>query len=134
MYVVPTGQSEFHEGGEVFRYGRDTDTGESVVIWYHSGLRNNDQPTWGMQQAVEWKLSISVDTIMVVDNEQGMFAIDRDAFTRETTLVDGEQQYLAQADDECVTHIGDPTDFLNGKLWIESGNEVDENYHQEAGH
>jgi hypothetical protein len=134
MHVVPTGQSEYHDGSEVFRYGRDTDTGETVAVWYHSGLRGNDQPTWSMQEDVEWKLSISVDTIIVVDDEQGMFTIDRASFIGGTTHIDGEQQYLAQAGDDFVTQIGDPTAYLYGNLWIESGNEVDENYHQEAGH
>ena len=137
MHIVPTGQSEFHNGHEVGRYGRDTDTGDTVFIWYHSGLRGNDQPTWAMETDVEWKISISVDTIFVVDDEQGLFAIDRNGLTYDENklTINSTEQYLVQADDVFVKDIPlDPSDVLTGCLWIESGNEVDENYHQEKGH
>jgi len=136
MHITPTGQSLYHEGNQVGRYGLDMDTNETVFIWYHSGLRGNDEPTWSMETDVEWKISVSVDTIFVVDDEAGLFAIDRKALSYDENIIeiDGRTQYLAQASSHFVKSLPqDPTEVLSGNLWIESGNEVDEGYHKEAG-
>lgn len=136
MHCTPTGQSLYHEGNQVGRYGLDMDTHDTVFVWYHSGLRGNDQPTWAMETDVEWKISISVDTLLVVDNEEGLFAIDRNGMTHDERLltIDGQEQYLVQASDHCVKSLPqEPTDVLKGKLWIESGRQKDTHYHQKAG-
>lgn len=113
------------------------ETHDSVFVWYHAGLRGNDEPTWAMGTDVERKISISVDTLFIVHQTEGLFAIDRNGLTYDENLVtiDGREQYVAQASDHFVKSLpNDPTDALRGRLWIESGNEVDENYHQEQGH
>jgi len=135
MHVTPTGQNLYHEGKQIGRYGRDIGADEVYFCWYHSGLRGNDQPTWAMETGVEWNISVSVDTILVVDNEAGLFAIDRSGMTHEDRkiTISGSEQYLVQASDHCVKSLPhEPTDVLQGKLWLESGNEINENYHQKG--
>jgi hypothetical protein len=83
-----------------------------------------------MDTDVEWKLSVSVDTILVADASAGLYAIDRDAFTDNVQRIDGRDQCVARVDSPFVTMIGDPNGHLRGDLWIESGNQVDEGYHK----
>lgn len=130
MRVTPNGNSEYHEGNEVGRYGRDIGAGEFVFVWYHDGLRSIDEPAWAMDPDVEWKISISADSILVADANNGLYAIDRSEFTENTVVLDGREQYIARASDEHVEYLGDPNDHLQGHLWIESGNQVDEGYHK----
>lgn len=85
-----------------------------------------------MDPDVEWKISISCDSILVADANNGLYAIDRDEFTENTVVLDGREQYIARASDEHVEYLGDPNDHLQGHLWIESGNQVDEGYHKKA--
>lgn len=132
MRVTPTGQSIYHDGNEVGRYGRDHSANETYFIQYHDGLRSIDEPAWAMDTDVEWKISISVNTILVADAEDGLYAIERGAFTENVITIDGREQCLARASDDFVTYIGDPNDHLRGHLWIESGNQVDEGYHKRA--
>lgn len=87
-----------------------------------------------MDPDVEWKISISADSILVADANNGLYAIDRDEFTEHTIELDGREQYIARASDEHVEFLGDPNDHLNGHLWIESGNQKDTHYHQKANH
>lgn len=118
MRVTPTGQSEYHEGNEVGRYGLDLRAHKTVFIHYHDGLRCVSEPAWAMDSGVEWKISVSVETILVADSDDGLYAIDRDAFRDSTITIDGRQQYLARAGDAFVAHLGDPSDHLRGHLWI----------------
>lgn len=135
MRVRPTGQSEYHNGNEVLRYGRDISRNTNVAVWYHDGIRGTDEPTWAMDTEVEFKISVSVDLILVADQQRNeLFAIDASEFSHHTDELGGREQYVARASDEHVRSLGDPSAHLQGNLWIESGNEVDENYHQEAGH
>jgi hypothetical protein len=133
MRVTPTGQSEYHEGNEVGRYGRDISAQEHYFCWYHDGLRKYDEPAWAMSSDVEWKISVSADAILVACQD-GLYRIERDAFRESVEEVGDDEQLVARASDDFVTHVGDPNDHLQGHLWIESGNQVDENYHQEKGH
>jgi hypothetical protein len=134
MRVTPTGASEYREGNEVGRYGLDLHTHDTVFVWYHDGLRSIDEPAWAMDTDVEWKLSVSVDTIIVADATNGLYAIDREWFADRTVEMGGNEQHIARAFESGVDYLGDPNDHLQGHLWIESGNQVDENYHQEQGH
>ena len=130
MRVTPNGSSEYHNGNEVGRYGRGDDG--AVFVWYHDGLRSESEPAWAMDTDVEWKVSVSVDTILVADAEDGLYAIDREAFAESVETLDDREQCIARASDEFVTYVGDPNDHLRGHLWIESGNQVDEGYHKRA--
>lgn len=135
MRVTPTGNSEYHEGNEVGRYGRDISANKMYFVQYHDGIRSFDEPAWAMDTAVEAKLSIQVDTILVADAHHGLFAIDRDAFREHTITLDGREQCIARASDDYVTPItADHGEVLRGHLWIESGNQVDTHYHQKANH
>lgn len=152
MRVTPTGQSEYHEGNEVLRYGRDISAGQTYAVWYHDGLRKYDEPAWAMSTDVAWKISVSADAILVACQD-GLYAIEFesspedsqndssrsanrevDAFRESVEDLDGEEQLVARASDDFVRHVGDPNDHLQGHLWIESGNQVDEGYHQEKNH
>lgn len=130
MRVTPNGASEYHDGNEVGRYGRSDDG--AVFVWYHDGLRSYSEPAWAMDTDVEWKISISVDVILVADAKAGLFAIDREAFAESIEELDGREQCIARASDEFVHRVGDPNDHLQDHLWIESGNQVDEGYHKRA--
>jgi hypothetical protein len=132
MRVVPNGNSEYHNGNEVLRYGRDIAENSLHAVWYHDGLRCIDEPAWAMDPDVEWKVSVSADTILVADANNGLYAIDTGEFTEHTVTLDGREQYVARASDDHVTYLGDPNDHLQGHLWIESGNQVDEGYHKQA--
>lgn len=123
MRVTPNGMSEYKDDNEVLRYGRDTESGEVVATWYHSGVRNNDEPVWAMDTDVAWKVSVSVDTILVPHAEHGLFAIDRDEFTERATTLDGRDQYVARASDDFVTKVSDdPDECLRGSLWVTAEN------------
>lgn len=131
MRVTPTGRSEYHNGNEVLRYGQDIEAREQYAVWYHDGLRSFEEPAWAMDPDVEAKISIQVGTILVADANHGLFAIDRDAFTDHTIVLDGREQYIARVEDDYVTPItAEHGDVLRGHLWIESGNQVDEGYHK----
>ena len=132
MRVTPTEQSIFHDGNEIGRYGREIDANEVYLVHYHDGLRSESEPAWAMDTDVEWKVSVSVDTILVADAEDGLYAIDREAFAESVETLDDREQCIARASDEFVTYVGDPNDHLRGHLWIESGNQVDEGYHKRA--
>jgi len=84
-----------------------------------------------MDKDVEFKISVSTDIILVADANSGLYAIDADEFTDHTIVLDGREQYVARASDEHVEALGDPNDHLQGHLWIESGNQVDEGYHKQ---
>lgn len=132
MRVSPNGNSVYHEGNEVGRYGRDISAGEFVFVWYHDGI--GKEPLWGMDTDVEWKISVSVDTILVADAKNGLYAIPRDAMTSQQRTLDGREQYIISDEHDAVKRLGDPKDHLQGRLWIESGNQVDEGYHQRQNH
>jgi len=128
MQVTPTGQSEFHNGNEVGRYARDISNGIYAFCWYHEGICGD--PTWAMDKDVEFKISVSVDVIIVADSINGAFAIDRSEFTNHVEIIGGTEEYVARAEMGHVEYLGEPKQHLKGFLWIESGNEVNENYHQ----
>jgi hypothetical protein len=132
MRVTPTGQSEYHDGHEVLRYGRVISENETLAVWYHSGLYEANEPAWAMDTDVEWQISVSVDTILVCSDECTLYAIDRDAFSENVRELGGKRQCIARASDPFVSEVGDPNDHLRGELWIESGNQVDEGYHKRA--
>ena len=133
MRVTPTGASEYHNGNEVLRYGRDISQGVLVACWYHDGLRSIDEPAWAMDPDVEWKISISADSILVADANNGLYAIDRSEFTENTVVLDGREQYIARASDEHVEYLGDPNDHLQGHLWITPEN-AHGGYHKDKNH
>lgn len=133
MQVTPTGQSEYHDGNEVLRYGRDISRNETFAVWYHDGLRKYDEPAWAMYEAVEWKISVSTDAILAACQD-GLYRIDRDELREAVECVDGDEQLVARASDDFVSKIGDPNEHLHGHLWIESGNQIDEGYHQQQNH
>lgn len=120
MNVMPTGGRVVYNGNEVARYGRDFQTNECVAVWYHSGI--GGEPMWAMDTDVEWKISVSVDTILVNDDNNGLFAIDRDEFTESTRMIDNREQYIASAHASYVTDMGDPQEHLNGDLYMDCDN------------
>lgn len=131
MQVTPTGRSEYHGGNEIGRYGRDISNGINVLVWYHDGIRGIDEPAWAMDPDVEWSIPVSVDYILVADRaSHQLYAIDRSEFDNYTSTIGGDEQYIAFAEDDHVRHLGDPNDTLQGHLWVESGNEVNEGYHK----
>jgi len=135
MRVTPTGRSEYHNGNEVLRYGQDISAREIYATWYHDGLRSFDEPAWAMDPDVEQKISIQVDTILVADAHNGLWAIDRDEFVENTIVLDGREQYVARASDDYVHKVTDDHgSVLRGHLWIPSGDKVDEGYHKKQNH
>lgn len=133
MEITPNHRSEYYEGNEIGRYGRNLNADErsAVLVWYHDGLRGEEEPTWAMDEDLEFKISISVDVILVADaTSHAVYSIDREAFRENSVVIDGRDQYIARASDPHVRKLGDPNDILNGHLWIESGNQVDEGYHK----
>lgn len=135
MRVTPTGRSEYHEGNEVGRYGQDISANQQYFCWYHDGLRSFEEPAWAMDKDVEAKIGIQVDTILVADAHNGLYAVERDAFRDHTITLDGREQFVARASDGFVTRLtGDHGDILGGHLWIPSGNKVDEGYHKKQNH
>lgn len=87
-----------------------------------------------MEQDVEWKISISVNTIFVADaRAHAVYAIDRVAFSdQETVVVNDKDQFIASESSQFVRKVtDDPYDILHGHLWVESGNEVDVGYHKQ---
>ena len=131
MRVTPTGASEYHNGNEVLRYGRDISQGVLVACWYHDGI--GDEPMWGMDTDVEWKISMSVDTILVADANNGLYAIDREALTEHTRTLDGREQHVVSEMNDGVEYIGDPNKHLQGYLWITPEN-AHGGYHQDKNH
>jgi hypothetical protein len=133
MRVSPNGNSEYHNGNEVGRYGRDISEGVLAFVWYHDGLRSVDEPAWAMDPDVEWKISVSADIILVADANNGLYAIDRDEFEENTIVLDGREQYVARASDPHVEYLGDPNDHLQGHLWVTADN-AHGGYHQDKNH
>jgi hypothetical protein len=121
MRVNPTGRSEYHNGNEVLRYGHDISAREQYAVWYHSGIRSFDEPTWAMDPEVEGKIHIQVKTILVADDENGLYAIDRKGIGGRTIVLDGRDQHLVRSSDPFVRKItDDPDNVLQDHLWIES--------------
>jgi hypothetical protein len=119
MRVSPTGAGEYKDGNQVLNYGRDIAAGQTYGVWYHCGLESADEPAFAMETDVEAKISVSVDTILVANADYGLFTIDRDGLTSRLMEVDGREQYVVRASDECVTKIDDePDNHLRGNLWI----------------
>lgn len=122
MRVTPTGQSEFQGGNEVGRYGRDIPAGVNAFVWYHNGLHVVDEPAWAMDMDVGDALSVSLDAILVADENNGLYRVDADKFRNNTMTIDGREQYVAQASDPHVEALGDPNDHLRGNLWLTADN------------
>ena len=136
MRVSPIGASEYHNGNEVGRYGRDISANRTCFIWYHSGLRSIEEPAWAMDINVGHKISVSCESILVVSADSGLYAIDRgkfiapsgataesaskeaDTFEENTIVLDGREQYVARASDDYVEYFGEPSNHLQGRLWI----------------
>lgn len=116
MRVTPNGSSEYHNGNEVGRYGRDISAGESYFVQYHDGI--GGEPLWGMDKEVEKKISVSVDIILVADANNGLYAIDREAFSERVRTLDGREQCMMGEGNDAVTRVGDPNNHLHGHLWI----------------
>lgn len=123
MHIIPTGQSERRDGNEIGRYGLDTDNGNTLFVWYQRGY-GTDPRKWEMEQQVEWQLSISVDIVLIVDDEKGLYAFDRQAFADANNEVEAADvpQYGVSTDDPYMKYLGDPSDYLNGNLYIEREN------------
>jgi len=130
MQVSPNHMSEYHNGNHIGRYGRTLNSSQAMFVWYHDGIPSSDEKMWAMDTHVEFKISVSVDVILVADGDSHtVWSIDRDKFVENSKEIDGREQYVAKASDPFVRKVGDPTDVLNGNLWIESGNQIDEGYH-----
>lgn len=132
MKVSPNHTSVYHNGNEIGRYGRNLQSSGrgAVFVWYHDGL--NGDRKWAMDTDIEFKISVSVDVLLVADaSSHAVWSIDRDKFTENIEEIDGREQYAAKASDPFVRKVGDPTEILHGNLWIESGNQVDEGYHKQ---
>ena len=122
MRVIPNGNSEYYNGGEIGRYGRITSSDSLVFCWYHNGIRSADTPKWAMDTDAEWLISISTERLLVVDENNGLYQIGRNKFTNNVETIDGREQYVATADDEHVEYLGDPDDYLRGNLWVTCDN------------
>lgn len=133
MRVSPNGNSEYHNGNEVGRYGRDIGAGEVYFVQYHDGLRSFDEPAWAMDIDVECKISVSAAFILVADANNGLYAIDRSEFIENTVTMGGRKQYIARASDPHVEYLGDPDDHLRGRLWITPEN-AHGGYHKDQNH
>jgi hypothetical protein len=130
MRVTPTGQSIYMDGNEAIRYGRDISQNATYAVWYHHGLRKYDEPAWAMGQDLADRLSVSVDYVLVVDQRTTtLYMVDKYDLLESIEEIDGVEQHVAKASDAFVVDVGDPNEHLNGNLYIESGNEVDEGYH-----
>lgn len=122
MRITPNGNSEYYNGGEIGRYGRDI-TGKTLAfVWYHDGICAAETPSWAMDTDAEWLISVSTDMLLVADANNGLYAIDRDEFAENVREIDGREQCVARADDDFVTYIGDPDDHLRGNLWVTAEN------------
>ena len=133
MKVTPDHISEYYNGNEIGRYGRDLHSEQmsQVFVWYHDGFRNADEPAWAMDEDVEFKIGISVKTILVAHpKSKTLYAVDRKEMCERKVTIDEREQFYITASDDFVTEIGDPNDVLNGHLWVESGNQIDEGYHK----
>lgn len=132
MRVVPTGRNLVHDGNQIGRYGRIVDTDELVFIHYHSGI--GGECLWAMDTAVEWKISVSVDRIFVVSADNGLHTVDRDVFSDRVRTLDGREQCLISDEHGAVTKLtDDPSDCLNGCLWITNSTAHD-GYHKDKNH
>lgn len=132
MHVAPTHTSEYFEGAEVIRYGRDHDAnGELVAVWYCDGM--SGRAAWSMDLDMAAKIDAEVSRILIADaNRQAVFETRLDALTRHTRYCGGREQYYASIEDRHVHKVADnPNTVLNGHLWIESGNQIDEGYHKQ---
>lgn len=132
MKVSPQHTEVYHDGNMIGRYGRNLQSSGrgAVFVWYHDGIPSFDEPAWAMDSDVEFKISVSVDVLLVADaRTHAVWAIDREEFKKQITELDDREQYLARASDSFVRKVGEPNTILNGNLWIESGNQIDEGYH-----
>lgn len=124
--VNATGQQEVYDGNVVIKYGLDATTNTLYAIQYMRGIGGEE--LWAIDADVFERISVSVDTILIADHENGLYKADRDKYKERT--VDGRRQYFISD----VKRVGEPADHLNQPLWFDSGNRVEENYHQEANH
>jgi len=114
MRVTPTGQSLYYEGSQIGRYGRTES--ETYLIWYNDGI--GGEGIWCMDTEVEWKISVSIDTILVADHENGLYKIPREALTSQKRVMGGREQYCITETHDAVEYLGDPDDHLRRELWI----------------
>jgi hypothetical protein len=114
MEVTPTGQSEYYEGNQIGRYGRDGS--ETYFIVYNDGI--GGEPMWAMDMEVEFKISVSVDTFLIADHENGLYKVPRDALTSQKRVLGGREQYVVTGTHDAVEYLGDPDDHLRRQLWI----------------
>lgn len=129
MRVNYNGISERIDGREPVRYGRQSG-GNIVAVWFHHGLRKYDEPAWAMQVDLEFKISVSVDTLLV-EHDGSVYAIDRSEFSENTTVLDGEKQLLALASDDFVTELADdPSDVLGRGLYIDNADSKSGGHHK----
>jgi len=126
MRVNATGRQETYDGKVVVKYGLDMQANELYAVQYMVGIGGEE--LWAMDADVFERISVSVDTILIADHEQGLFKAQKSDYTER--VVDGRRQYFISD----VEHVGDPADHLRQPLWFSSGNRVEENYHVEAGH
>ena len=126
MRVNATGQQETYNGKVVGKYGVDMQSHTTYLIHYMRSI--GGETLYAMDADVFERISVSVDTILVADHEQGLFKAQKSDYTER--VVDGRRQYFISD----VEHVGDPADHLRQPLWFDSGNRVEENYHVEAGH
>jgi hypothetical protein len=128
MRISPTGQTVVYDGKQVGKYGRDISDNETYVIIYQTGIGN--EPMWGIDAAVEMKISVSVDTILIADEINGLHAIERETLLDHKRVLNGRKQYVVSDTNDGVHYVGEMNDHLQGSLWIESGNQIDEGYHK----
>jgi hypothetical protein len=126
MRVNATGRQETFDGNIVIKYGLDMQASELYAVQYMRGIGGEE--LWAIDAEVFERISVSVDTILIADSENGLYKADRDKYKERT--VDGRRQYFISD----VERVGEPADHLNQPLWFSSGNRVEENYHREANH
>lgn len=134
MYLNPTHTSEYYGGDEIGRYGIDTKTNQTMLVWYNEGFR--DSQAWSMDVEAERKISNKVETILAVDMEEyAVYAIDREKFCQNIQIVDYRKQHVAHVADEWVECVSQsPSKVLGGSLWYESGRDTIKNHHKESRH
>jgi hypothetical protein len=83
---------------------------------------------WALDAKAFHNINYEVDTILIADHENGLYKAKTENYKQR--IVDMRKQYFISD----VEYLGHPSEHLNGMLWFDSGNRVEENYHNEANH
>jgi hypothetical protein len=126
MRVNHTGRQETYDGNIVGKYGIDMQSNTLYFVHFMEGI--GGERLWAMDADVFERISVSVDTILIADHENGLYKAQKSDYNER--VVDGRRQYFISN----VEHVGDPADHLRQPLWFDSGNRVEENCHAESNH